>query len=169
MHSARKTLSLGVDLYISFTSTSVCRWQSDLFTFCSFSHFIICYFMCVWQIQKSHCQNGDMWIEMIVSWNKQPTEQHCYKRYKRYRPQARKGRCWRSWQRIKKILVSFRRSSEQLSNLQKDFDDYKQCSAPAWEKEMKQRDSKFSGFIQLFLYSYWIGIVKCSLNLVPKL
>ena len=33
---------------------------------------------------------------------------------------------------------------EQLSNLQKDFDNFRQRSAPLWEREMKQRTSRFN-------------------------
>jgi len=32
---------------------------------------------------------------------------------------------------------------EQLSNLQKEFDDYKQHNTALWEEEMKQRNSTF--------------------------
>ena len=32
---------------------------------------------------------------------------------------------------------------EQLSNLQKEFDDFKRRSAPVWEQAMKQCDSRF--------------------------
>ena len=35
---------------------------------------------------------------------------------------------------------------DQLSNLQKDFDNLKQRTTPLWEQEMKQRDSRFIWF-----------------------
>jgi len=42
--------------------------------------------------------------------------------------------------KLKDDVSQFRKWLEQRSNLQKDFDDFK------LEQEMKQRDSKFSGF-----------------------
>jgi len=35
---------------------------------------------------------------------------------------------------------------ELLSNVQREFDDFKQRSAPLWEQEMKKRDSRFTMF-----------------------
>jgi len=39
------------------------------------------------------------------------------------------------------------RLEQQLSNVQKDFDNFKERSAPLWEQEMIQRESKFIGFL----------------------
>jgi len=33
---------------------------------------------------------------------------------------------------------------QQLSNVQKDFDEFRQRSGPLWEREMKQRNSRFN-------------------------
>jgi len=48
--------------------------------------------------------------------------------------------------KMKDDVSQLRTQLQQLSNVQKLFSDFKRRTAPIWEREMKQRDSKFTPF-----------------------
>jgi len=48
--------------------------------------------------------------------------------------------------KMKDDASQLRTQLQQLSNVQKLFSDFKRRTAPIWEREMKQRDSKFTLF-----------------------